>query len=192
MRSHVDRRRGFTLILLLLSGWVGACGGQPDDNPVVDDSVEQESLPTERESTEVTLYFPGESGRLYPEVRSLQLMDGAEGRTTALVQAFLDGPRSEALARPFDETIRLGSVYVAADGVAFVDLVSAESPNPPPSGSRLELQRVFGLVNSVVDNSEVVRGVVLLWNGRQRPAFSGHVDTGHVLTMNHGLVSKTP
>jgi hypothetical protein len=171
---------------------MGACGGQTEADQVAGDSVEPVGVVSEREPTEVTLYFPGESGRLYPEIRSLQLVDSPEGRAAALAQAFLDGPRSEALGRPFDDTTRLGSVYVAADGVAFVDLVSAELPNPPPSGSRLELQRVYGLVNSVVDNSETLRGVVLLWNGRQRPAFAGHVDTGHVLTMNHGLVSKSP
>ena len=55
---------------------------------------------------------------------------------------------------------------------------SAVVTSPPPvTGSRGELLVVYSFVNSILANVPEARGVVLMWNGSQRPTFAGHVDT---------------
>ena len=59
----------------------------------------------------------------------------------------------------------------------YLDLAAAQLATPPVSGSRGELLVVYSFVNSLLANVPEARGVVLLWNGNQRPTFAGHIDT---------------
>ncbi len=207
-RSLGDRFSLWLLLAMLLL-LLQACGGGTDDATTAaegsdgDEGVEASTDGTEDHEAvaagdrdEITLYFPGASGLLYPEPRRVELPEEAVQRARVVLDEYLAGPRSDALARPFPEDVHLGGVYLSSlvgdEQVAIVDLVSAESPDPPPSGSRVERQRVYGVVHSALDNVGSLRGVVLLWNGRQRPAFAGHVDTGHVLVRDPSLIASSP
>jgi hypothetical protein len=94
-----------------------------------------------------------------------------------VVEALLEGPRTERAFRPFPEGVTRGEVHVTADGVAYVDLISSGNPTPPFEGSTVELLTLYSLVNSVVENVPGARAVVVLWNGRQPRTFGGHIDT---------------
>jgi hypothetical protein len=137
----------------------------------------------------VTLLFPGLDGRLGREGRTLPLPASGEARVAALVDALLAGPESAQLARPFVEGVAVGEVFVDPHGIAYVDLVAPEQPDPPASGSRFEMLRVYSVVDTVLLNTPEVRAVVLLWNGRQRATFAGHVDTGRPLGLDESLVA---
>lgn len=136
----------------------------------------------------VQLHFPAEDGYLRVEKREMQVPAEADGRIEAIVGALLGGPRERGLLAVFPAGVELGGVYVDPHGTAYVDLAAEGQPAPPPSGSALELVRVYSLVNTVLANEPRARGVVLLWNGTQRQTFAGHVDTLRPLTADHGLV----
>jgi hypothetical protein len=150
-------------------------------------TVEQ---PAERaaETVTVTLQFPGEDGMLHAEQRQLALPAGDGPRLSALVTAVLGGPTQPGLLAPFPPGIEVASAYLDPQGLAYVDLASKELPDPPASGSAVEMVRVYSVVNTVLANEERARGVVLLWNGRQRQTFAGHVDTQRPLRANRQLV----
>ena len=61
---------------------------------------------------------------------------------------------------------------------------------PPVSGTRGELLVVYSFVNSILANVSEARGVVLLWNGNQRPTFAGHIDTTRPLPAERKWLAK--
>ena len=127
------------------------------------------------------LYFPAGGGGLRAEPRELKVTEAPKDRIRKVVEALLAGPRAEGLARPFPEGVTLGSVQLGGDGVAYVDLRSADHPDPPAGGSTEEIQRVYSIVDSVVLNVPQASRVALLWNGAQRETFSGHLDLSRPL-----------
>jgi hypothetical protein len=129
----------------------------------------------------VELYFPGPGGRLAREQRDVDGSADPSRLAAHVVQALLEGPRSEKSFRPFPEGVTAGEVHVTGDGVAYVDLVSTGNPTPPFNGSTVELLTLYSLVNSVVQNVPGARSVVVLWNGRQPRTFGGHIDTSRPL-----------
>lgn len=129
----------------------------------------------------VSLLFPGGDGFLHAERRELSVPLAADGRIAAVVGALLAGPQTKGLVAPLPAGVSVGDAFVDAQGVAYLDLAAKDQPTPPPSGSDLELLRVYSLVNTVLANEPRARAVVLLWNGVQHATFAGHVDTASPL-----------
>lgn len=135
------------------------------------------------------LYFPADGGRLRAETRELKVTERPKDRVRKLVQALLAGPKAQGLVRLFPEGVELGSVQLGQDGTAYVELRWADHVEPPPSGSTEEMQRVYGLVNTVCLNVSQAQRVVLLWNGVQPVTFGGHLDLSQPLTPNQALLA---
>lgn len=189
------RRGGWPALLVLLALCFGAavgCGGEASDPNATASSSDRSTAVTEILGLPVDLYFPTTGGLLAAETRELAPGGQPVDKTRAVVEALLEGPRSEdgGRVRPLPEDIGLLGVYLGPDGVAFVDLGTAEPREPPAMGSREEMQIVYSLVNSVTLNVAEVRRVVLLWNGNQRPTFAGHLDTSQPLAPNTDLVAR--
>ncbi|HEV8630063.1 MAG TPA: GerMN domain-containing protein [Thermoanaerobaculia bacterium] len=144
--------------------------------------------PGRTEKATVSLLFPGDDGFLHAEPRELVLPLEPDGRVEAVVGALLAGPKTDGLVAPLPAGVTVADAFVDGQGVAYLDLGAKDQPDPPASGSDLELLRVYSLVNTVLANEPRVRGVVLLWNGTQRPTFAGHVDTGAPLLADRRLV----
>lgn len=171
----------------LLWWWLGGRGGAPADE------VPEIEEPTPEEAETFTLYFPGPAGRLAAEERELAVADEPRAHARTLVLALLDGPRSAGLFRPFPEAVGLLDVYLAPDGVVFVDLggEGEELENPPAGGSREEMMRVYSVVETLTANVPEVRRVALLWNGAQRETFAGHLDTSVPLAPKADLLAPS-
>jgi hypothetical protein len=135
------------------------------------------------------LYF-AHGGQLRAEPRELEVTEAPKDRIRKIVAALLEGPRQRGLAPLFPEEVTLGSVQLGDDGTAYVDLRWPEQNEPPAGGSTEEIQRVYGIVNSIADNVPQVSQVVLLWNGLQRATFSGHLDTSRPLNPDRSILSR--
>ena len=142
--------------------------------------------PAERAA--VALHFPAIDGMLHVERREMELPAGDSPRLSAIVGALLGGSQRQGLLAPFPEGVGVGGVLLDPAGILYVDLVAPELPDPPPSGSALEMMRVYSVVNTALANEERARAVVLLWNGKQRQTFAGHLDTMRPLVANRALV----
>jgi hypothetical protein len=157
------------------------------------------------------LYFPASGGGLRAERRELAVSEDPKDRIRKVLEAVLAGPAAAAgktpadgaagagsagnagvgtdLVRPFPPEVKLGSVQLSADGIAYLDLRWNDHEDPPESGSTEEIQRVYSLVDSAALNVPEVNRVVLLWNGTQRLTFSGHLDTSRALVADRTLLA---
>jgi hypothetical protein len=140
---------------------------------------------------EARLVFLDDHGWLRLETRLLALNGDPQTRARAVVTALLEGAQGPGLFSPLPPGVALADVFVDPAGVAYLDFHSEELPQPPGSGSRLELLRVYSLTDTVLLNDESLRGVVILWNGVQRPTFAGHVDLTRPLTLDLDLLRST-
>lgn len=143
-----------------------------------------------KEPWPVQLYFPGADGRLYSEARQLQATSSPQDRLRAVVGGVLAGPQDAALAPALPSGIDVASAYLAPNGIAYVDLHSADRPLPPASGSQAEMASVYSLVDSITLNLTEAKRVVLLWNGVQPESFSGHLDTSRPLRPDTTLLAR--
>jgi len=141
-------------------------------------------------SLAVDLYFPGNGTTLVAERRELAVADDPEAQLEALAAAVLAGPETPALNRPLPEGVVLRAVYLAPGGVVYVDLASPDGGEPPAGGSDQERLRVYSLVNTLLLNVAEAKSAVVLWNGVQRPTFSGHLDLSRPLLPDTTLVAR--
>lgn len=173
------------ILLALVLAWVFLSPRGDDAGPAVTgDSREVEVAPGD--GITLHLYFPGGTGLLLLEEREVAPAAGAALLRAATAEV-LAGPEEPNRFAPFPEGTEAGNVYISQTGIAYVDLVSTR-PNPPSSGSLDEMLSVYSLVNSLEATLPELEGVVLLWNGQQRPSFAGHLDTGRPLTTDDSLV----
>jgi hypothetical protein len=181
------------LLALAVAG-VSACGGGREAPPDRGAVPEEDGAPPEGEilNLPVDLYFPAAGGRLAVVSRELPPADDPVEKVRAVVEAVLAGPRpgDGDLVRPLPEDVVLDGVYLGPGGVAYLDLRTPEPREPPAVGSKEEMQILYSLVDSVALNVAEARRVVVLWNGRQRPTFAGHLDTASPLAPNTDLVRR--
>jgi len=139
-----------------------------------------ETPPAATETVEAILWLPSESGRLAPLPAVFQAPPEAQGRATALLEELFAVVPEPPLDVVFPEPVEVARLLLI-EQTAYVDLRPTAGGEPPSTGSTVELLRVYSIVHTLVHNLPEVSRVVLLWNGVQRPALSGHVDTGHPL-----------
>ncbi len=138
------------------------------------------------------LYFPSASDRLEAETRELAAGDTPVERARALLVSLLQTAPSAPRQPPFPAGVAPGTLLLLADGTLVVDLDPQASPDPPDSGSTVEELRVYAVVHTLLRNLPEAQRVVLLWNGRQRSSFAGHVDTARPLHLRTGLEAARP
>lgn len=182
------------LILLgVVSSWLVACK-QSDDvstDPATDTEEEQPlPLSEDRETEQISLLFPGEGDRLYPETREIPAEGAVEGRIQAVVEALLAGPTTDGLRPPLPDGVRVQAVHLLEEqGTLVLDLGPPEGESPMVTGSMREMLAVYSLVNTVTSTFPEVERLQILWNGRQPTTFAGHIDTSRPLVPNPGLLA---
>jgi hypothetical protein len=149
--------------------------------PEATKAVPAAAVAAPREAWSATLWLPSASNQLSPLAASVESAGDARSRAEAVIAALLAATPEAPRAPVFPHPVQLGRLLLL-DGTAYVDLRPDDGGEPPSSGSAVELMRVYSIVHTLVRNVPEVQRVVLLWNGVQRPAFPGHVDTGHALT----------
>jgi hypothetical protein len=139
---------------------------------------------------ELTLHllYPGRGELLTAEQRTITAPGLREELVRLVLQELFAGPTDPALERPFPPSVTVSSVFVSEGGIAYVDLGSPELADPAAAGSLAELLEVYSVVDSVLVNVPSLEGVVLLWNGVQRPTFAGHLDTSRPLVLKGDLI----
>jgi spore germination protein GerM len=183
---------GIVLLVVLLAR---GCGGEGRPGGSGETAEPPGVVPGEGElQLPMDLYFPDARGRLEAVPRELAVPDDPTEQVRAVVAALLAGPPpGSGLARPLPSGVELAGVYLTPDGIAYLDLSTREGEAAQaalPVGSREEMQIVYSLVDTVALNISEVRRVVLLWNGRQRETFAGHLDTSRPLAPNTDLVAR--
>ena len=164
------------LTFLVVQRWYGP-EGSATIAPTAADGAETAS------PSSVTLFYVAEDGMGLIGLER-EVPYGAD--TLARARAITEHQLSEApapLMSPFPEGTRLRSVYLAADGNAFVDL-SREVTTSHSGGSLDELFTVYALVNALTMNVPEIRAVQIMIEGREVDTLAGHIDLRQPLEPN--------
>lgn len=137
------------------------------------------------------MYYVAADGRGLVR-REIDVPYGADtlSRVRIIVERQLDiAPRQ--LLSPFPRGTRLRAVYLADDGILYVDL-SGEVTTEHSGGSLDELLTVYALVNAVTTNVAEVGAVQILVDGREVDTLAGHIDLRQPLAPNLTWVVDLP
>lgn len=193
MRRHAPWVVVSLLFLGAVSFWLGGCK-KPDESRTGAASSNEEQplepLSEDLETEQVSLLFPGEGDRLYPETREIPIAATLEGRIQTVLEALLAGPTTSGLRPPLPDGVRIQAVHLLEQqGTAVLDLGPPEGEGPPVTGSMREMLAVYSLVNTVTSTFAEVERLQILWDGRQPKTFAGHIDTSRPLGPNPSLLS---
>ena len=121
------------------------------------------------------LYFTDQDGLLLKaEERSLVRYDNAVDHAKSIVDALIEGPRSELLPT-LPAGTKVLAVYVTHDGTAYVDF-DKTIREKHPMGTLSELFTVFSIVNSISLNVPEIESTKILIEGREVKTLAGHID----------------
>lgn len=182
------------LLVILLSGlaigallaWLLVTGSEKV--ATVEEIVTAEPPPTATPAPpqRITLFFAGDDGLLHPEIRTVPLPEETAARIRVVFSELLAGSATGRLpVLPYPAQLR--TVFVSADGRAYVDL---SGPPEPLEGSATELMFVYGVVNSILLNTEV-KAVQVLFDGSERGTLTGHLDLSRPLVLNKRFIAAS-
>jgi hypothetical protein len=177
------------VLVLLVAFFVGRRSRTPQGREAELSEVPLETLDIEGDELRLRLLFPGPSGHLYLEERLVPPPTRRVDLVRLAVSELFAGPSDPDLVAPFPPEVAVADVLLSEEGVAYIDLAAPHLSDPPPSGSLTELLEIYSIVDSVLLNAPDIRGVVLLWNGSQRPTFAGHLDTSRPLRLKRDLIA---
>lgn len=127
------------------------------------------------------LYYLAEDGlRLQAVDREVYFGEGTAEQARHLVEALLE-PAPAPLVTLISAGTTLRTLYLSAQGVAFVDL-SAEASRNRGGGALDEIYTVYSVVNTLTDNLPAITAVQILVDGREIDTLAGHVDLRRPLT----------
>lgn len=128
----------------------------------------------------VTLFFISEDGlALVGAQREVAFGEPVSEQARRIVEAQL-GASPAPLARAIPEGTTLRSLFVSANGEAFVDL-SGDVTTRHTGGALDELFTVYAVVNALTVNLPAVTRVQILIDGKEVDTLAGHVDLRHPL-----------
>ncbi|MDJ0784293.1 MAG: GerMN domain-containing protein [Desulfosarcinaceae bacterium] len=135
----------------------------------------------------IHLYFVAADGRhLVSETRMVMRPVDPIAFGRLIVLALLEGPKTPT-GRSLPEETQLRAFFIGEDGTAYVDLSEAVS-RQHPGGVTLERLTIYSLVNSLVINSDTIKTVRVLIEGREAETLAGHIDLQRAFNANLLLI----
>jgi spore germination protein GerM len=135
------------------------------------------------------LYYLASDGlHLQAVDREVYFGEGPSEQARHLVEALLD-PAPPPLVRVVPEGTRLRTLYLSAQGVAFVDL-SGEASRNHGGGALDELYTVYSIVDTLTGNLPAITAVQILIDGREVDTLAGHVDLRRPLVRSARLTER--
>jgi hypothetical protein len=152
--------------------------------------VEQDRQLTQRllrdEPLSITLYYPHEGMlavvpalvKRQPDVQSLA--------REALAALFAD---QRAQLEPVLRDIRLRELYLDSSGTAYIDLTPGRQKDVRASAWEEQLA-IYALVNTLLQNFQEIKQVVLLLDGGEAQTLAGHMDLSRTFAKRMDLVKQ--
>jgi len=92
----------------------------------------------------------------------------------SIVKALIEGPRND-LGRTIPDGSELRALFIAKDGITYVDMTKAIR-DQHPGGAKSELLAIYSIVNSLILNVPDIQSVKLLIEGNEAETLAGHID----------------
>ncbi len=171
----------------VLLAWVLTSGPGEVRPPDEDQIIEVMPTATPAPEQRIVLFFGGNDDMLHPELRITALPERTDARLRVVVAEILRGPL-EGLAPVIPWEAELTAVFLDDEGNAFIDLTP---PPGPLTGTSSEMMLCYGLVNSIILNCPELKGVQLLFGGREVETLTGHLDLSAPLGLNKSLIAAS-
>jgi len=150
------------------------------DSPTPGEAGASAQPPGAERKINVTLFFISEDGlALVGAQREVAFGEPVSEQARRIIEAQLGAPPAP-LASAIPDGTTLRSVFISANGEAFVDL-SGDVTTRHTGGALDELFTVYAVVNALTVNLPAVTRVQILIDGREVDTLAGHVDLRHPL-----------
>jgi len=134
----------------------------------------------------ITLYYPHE-GMLVEGSATVQRQPDTQSLARAsLVALFAD---QRAAPEPVLRDIRLRELYLDNSGTAYIDLMPGAQKDVRASAWD-EMLAIYAMVNTLLQNFEEIKQVVVLLDGREAQTLAGHMDLTRIFTKRMDLVKQ--
>ncbi len=138
------------------------------------------------EPLSITLYYPHE-GMLATGSTVVKRQPDMQAQARAALAALFEDQR--APLEPVLRDIRLRELYLDGSGTAYIDL--ALGPQKDVRASAWEEQlAIYALVNTLLQNFEEIKQVMLLLDGREAQTLAGHMDLSRTFTKRMDLAKQ--
>jgi hypothetical protein len=134
----------------------------------------------------ITLYFPHE-GMLATESAVVKRQPDTQSLARAALAALFADQR--ASLEPVLRDIRLRELFIDAAGTAYIDLTPGPQKDVRASAWEEQLA-IYALVNTLLQNFEDIKQVVLLLDGGEAQTLAGHMDLSRMFTKRMDLVKR--
>jgi len=134
----------------------------------------------------ITLYYPHE-GMLAEGSATVQRQPDTQSLARASLAALFADQR--AAPEPVLRDIRLRELYLDNSGTAYIDLMPGAQKDVRAS-AREEQLAIYAMVNTLLQNFEEIKQVVLLLDGREAQTLAGHMDLSRTFTKRMDLVKQ--
>ena len=141
---------------------------------VFEEAVEPLYAPTDP-VIEIRLFFPGRNNDVLLRTRNVMIFASVEleNRIRQIVEKLILGGDDTDLFGSLPPDTRLNEVFLADQGVVYLDFSSAISDNHP-GGVLPEQATIFSIVNSLTYNLEAIDRVKILVGGTEKETLAGH------------------
>ena len=152
--------------------------------------VEQDRQVTQRllrdEPLSITLYYPHEGMLAAVPVLVKRQPDVQSLARAALAALFTD---QRAKLEPVLRDISLRELYLDGSGTAYIDLTPGRQKDVRASAWEEQLA-IYALVNTLLQNFQEIRQVVLLLDGGEAQTLAGHMDLSRTFTKRMDLLKQ--
>jgi hypothetical protein len=138
------------------------------------------------EPLSVTLYYPHEGMLAAVPALVTRQPDAQSLARAALAALFAD---QRARLEPVLRDIRLRELYLDGSGTAYLDLTPGQQKDVHASAWEEQLA-IYALVNTLLQNFQEIKQVVLLLDGGEAQTLAGHMDLSRTFAKRMDLVKQ--
>lgn len=153
--------------------------------PAVQDQQPAQQLLRD-EPFSITLYYPREGMLATGSTIVKRQSDTQSQAHAALVALFAD---QQAMLAPVLRDIRLRELYLDGSGTAYIDLTLGSRKDMRASAWEEQLA-IYALVNTLLQNFEDIKQIMLLLDGGEAQTLAGHMDLSRTFTKRTDLVKQ--
>ena len=147
---------------------------EPETDPIFEEAIQPLYAPTDP-AISVRLFFPGNNNDVLLRTREMTIFDSVEieNRIRQIVEELIQGGDDSDLFGRLPPDTRLNEVFVAGNGIVYLDFNSAISDNHP-GGVLPEQATIYSIVNSLTYNLDAIDQVKILIGGTEKETLAGH------------------
>lgn len=192
----MDRKRlailGFLFVFLAILVYIFYKTGMIEKikpSPPIPASVSERLPAKPGEKREVALFFLSENDTyLHSEKREIDAGVSVVRQAKQTIEELIKGSERGYIS-PFPPQTKLRELYMAGEGVAYVDF-SKDIIEKHLSGSSAEISTIYSVVNSLTYNFDSIKKVFILIEGRERETLGGHISLSKPFLPLYDLIAR--